>query len=169
MISKSEYDPYFSLFVESMESNGNSLIENLAFTQRYFEDVLKDIPEEKHLFSYAPKKWTIQEVIQHIIDTERIFCYRALCFSRGETASLPGFDQDLFVDTSHANDRNYQDLIAEMGVVRNGTIALFESFTETSLKRLGIGSGKQMSVRAAGIIIAGHQYHHINVIKERYL
>lgn len=169
MISKSEYAPYFSRYVEGMMSNGNTLLQNLQDSQRYFEKVLMELPAEKQLFVYAPEKWTIQEVIQHIIDTERIFCYRALCFSRGETNSLPGFDQDLFVETSFANDRKYADLLEEMSLVRKGTIALFQSFNNTALKRVGVGSGNSMSVRAAGWIIAGHQQHHVKIIAERYL
>ena len=111
----------------------------------------------------------MKEVVQHIIDTERVFCYRALCFARNDKTSLPGFDQDLFVANVDANARNWTDLLAEMAIVRQGTILLFKSFSDLALLRIGESSGKKMSVRAIGFLCSGHQIHHLNVLKERYL
>ena len=107
-------------------------------------------------------------MVQHVIDTERVFCYRALCFARNDITALPGFDQDLFVANDNANTRNWEDLLAEMRVVRQSTILLFNSFTDEALLRIGSGSGKNMSVRAIGFLCSGHQIHHLNVLKERY-
>ncbi|MDT7832158.1 DinB family protein [Flavobacteriaceae bacterium S356] len=169
MISTKEYAPYFSRYINPTLTNGKSMIENLIDSQQRFEDVLRNVPKEKHLFSYAEGKWTLKELIQHIIDTERIFCYRALCFSRNDATSLPGFDQDLFINEGNANERMYEALLDEMAVVRMATIHLFKSFSDEALERVGVGSGNNMSVRAAGIIISGHQNHHVQIAKERYL
>ncbi len=110
----------------------------------------------------------MKEVVQHIIDTERVFCYRALRFARNDKTSLPGFDQDLFVANVNANARNWIDILEEMRVVRQGTILLFKSFTDEALQKIGEGSGKNMSVRAIGFLCYGHQMHHLKVLKERY-
>ncbi|WP_232731543.1 DinB family protein [Tenacibaculum sp. SZ-18] len=125
--------------------------------------------KEKENFAYAEGKWTIKELIQHIIDTERVFCYRALSFARNDQQDLPGFDQDLFVVNSVAQQRDYNELLDEMDVLRKGTIQLFKSFTHDDLLKTGTGSGNKISVRALGMVLAGHQQHHLNVVKERYL
>jgi uncharacterized damage-inducible protein DinB len=169
MIPTNEYADYFSRYIDPTIANGKSIIENLEESQQNFENALKNVPNEKQNYAYAEGKWTLKELIQHIIDTERIFCYRALCFSRNDQTSLPGFDQDLFIDHGNANERAYDDLIQEMNIVRQGTIQLFKSFSEEALKRVGVGSGNNMSVRAAGYIIAGHQNHHVRIAEERYL
>lgn len=169
MVSTKEYAPYFSRYIDPTTTNGRSMIENLIDSQQKFEDVLRDVPVEKHSFLYAEGKWTLKELIQHIIDTERIFCYRALCFSRNDTTSLPGFDQDLFIEEGNTNERTYEALLDEMAAVRASTIHLFKSFSDEALERVGVGSGNNMSVRAAGFIISGHQNHHVRIAEERYL
>ena len=118
--------------------NKKSIIENLVASQKVFDDVLRNLPVEKHNFSYAEGKWTIKELIQHIIDTERVFSYRALCFARNDNTSLPGFDQDVFVENDNANDRNYYDLLNEMEVLRKSSIQLFKSFSDEALLRVGV-------------------------------
>jgi uncharacterized damage-inducible protein DinB len=130
---------------------------------------MRNLPEEKHSFSYAAGKWTLKELIQHIIDTERIFCYRALCFARNDKTALPGFDQDIFVDYGNANQLNYFDLLDEMATLRKSSIQLFQSFSEEALLRIGVASENEMSVRALGYLFSGHQMHHLNIVKERYL
>ena len=111
----------------------------------------------------------MKEMIQHIIDTERVFCYRALCFARNDKTFLPGFNQDWFADNSYANARDYYDLLDEMKVLRQSTIQLFKSFSNEALLRVGVASGNEISVRALGFLFSGHQIHHLNVVKERYL
>lgn len=108
-------------------------------------------------------------MIQHIIDTERVFCYRALCFARNDQTPLPGFDQDVFVDNAKSNDRDFNDLLDEMNTLRKSTIQLYKSFSEEALLRIGVASGNEISVRALGYLFSGHQIHHLNVVKERYL
>ena len=114
-------------------------------------------------------KWTPKEILLHVIDTERIFSYRALRISRSEKAELSGFDENSFAQNSNANNRSIEDLIDEYITVRTATISLFKSFPETIMKNTGIASGKPLSVVAAGYIICGHEIHHVNIIKERYL
>lgn len=169
MIPQNEYAPYFEQYIQLVSQDDNSIIENLQNSQKEFDGLLRNLPKEKQDFAYAEGKWTIKELIQHIIDTERIFCYRALCFARNDQTSLPGFDQDIFVDNANSNDRDYNDLLDEMDVLRKSTIQLYKSFSDEALLRIGIGSGNKMSVRALGFIFSGHQMHHLNVVKERYL
>lgn len=169
MIPKSEYAAYFEPYVSPIFENGNDILANLKDIQLQFEALLDNISPEKQTFAYAQGKWTIKEIIQHLIDTERVFTYRALCFARNEKESLPGFDENKFVIYSKANQRPYSDLLAEMKIVRKSTLFLFESFSDEDLCRVGVGSDRDMSVRAAGFIIAGHQNHHLEIIKERYL
>lgn len=169
MIPKNEYAPYFEQYMQLVSKDEKSIIENLVASQKVFDDVLRNLPVEKHNFSYAEGKWTMKELIQHIIDTERVFSYRALCFARNDNTSLPGFDQDVFVENDNANDRNYYDLLNEMEVLRKSSIQLFKSFSDEALLRVGVASNNKMSVRALGYLFSGHQMHHLNIIKERYL
>ena len=169
MIPKNKYAPYFEQYMQLVSKDEKSIIENLVASQKVFDDVLRNLPVEKHNFSYAEGKWTIKELIQHIIDTERVFSYRALCFARNDNTSLPGFDQDVFVENDNANDRNYYDLLNEMEVLRKSSIQLFKSFSDEALLRVGVASNNKMSVRALGYLFSGHLMHHLNIIKERYL
>ncbi len=168
MIPTTEYVPYYTSFITSL-SQENSIIQNLEDVQSEFENTLRNVSSEKENFAYAEGKWTIKELIQHIIDSERVFCYRALCFARNDKQDLPGFDQDMFVVNSVAQQRDYNELLNEMDLLRKGTIQLFKSFTAEDLLNIGSGSGNKISVRALGMVMAGHQQHHLNVIKERYL
>ena len=169
MIPKNEYAPYFERYIKLVSKENKTIIENLEKSQNDFDSLLRDLPKEKHDFTYAEGKWTLKELIQHIIDTERIFCYRALCFARNDKTSLPGFDQDIFADNDTANERNYYDLLEEMATLRKSSIQLYKSFSEEALLRIGVASDNKMSVRALGYLFSGHQVHHLNVIKERYL
>lgn len=169
MIPENEYASYYKQYIELVENNGKSILDNLMNSQKEFDTVLRNLPVEKQNVAYAEGKWTIKELVQHVIDTERIFCYRALCFARNDKTSLPGFDQDIFAENVNANARNYDDLLDEMDLLRKGSIALFKSFSDEALLRIGIGSGNNMSVRAIGYLFSGHQMHHLNVVKERYL
>tara|TARA_B110000503_G_C7001101_1_gene351584 strand:- start:261 stop:812 length:552 start_codon:yes stop_codon:yes gene_type:complete len=169
MIPKNEYSPYFEQYLQLVSEKGKSIIEYLEDSQKDFESLLRNLPVEKHNFSYAEGKWTIKKLIQHIIDTERVFSYRALCFARNDSSSLPGFDQDVFVDNDNANDRDYYDLLDEMAVLRKSSIQLYKSFSEEALLRIGVASDNRMSVRALGYLFSGHQMHHLNIVKERYL
>lgn len=118
---------------------------------------------------YAPDKWTIPDIVQHITDTERVFAYRALRFARNDATRLHGFDQDLFADNAHAVKRDLSDLLEELKLVRQTTIMLFNSFNDVMLLRQGFCYKGDMSVLAIGFTIIGHQEHHLAIIKEKYL
>jgi hypothetical protein len=120
-------------------------------------------------YSYAPGKWTLKSVLQHMIDTERVLAYRALAFARGETQVLPAFDEDGYAEHADTKHRSVRELIHELIGVRNSTIALFNSFNESMLQRSGKTPGGICSVLALGFIISGHQCWHLNIIQERYL
>jgi uncharacterized damage-inducible protein DinB len=132
-------------------------------------EFLNELPADKWTYRYAEDKWTIKELVQHIIDTERIFSYRALCFSRKDETSLPGFDENVYVQNSNANNRNVEELLAEMEIVQKSSIALLESFTEEQLEASGVANNNPIYVKAIGYILVGHTRHHLNIIKERYL
>ncbi|WP_375240416.1 DinB family protein [Polaribacter sp.] len=169
MISKSEYAPYFEQYMQLVSVEEMSIVDNLEASQKEFHNLLENLPVEKHNYAYDEDKWTLKELIQHVIDTERVFCYRALCFARNDKTELPGFDQDIFVDNDNANDRDFYELLSEMDVLRKSTIQMFKSFTSEALLRKGIASKNSISVRALGYLFSGHQLHHVNIIKERYL
>ena len=124
---------------------------------------------EKADYAYAPGKWTIKEMIGHIIDTERIFAYRILSFARNEQAALPGFDESQYVEIAHFKDRSLFSFSEEFALLRKANLYLIKSLNEDELNRTGIASGRSISVRAMLYILAGHVIHHENVIKERYL
>ena len=132
-------------------------------------ELLSGISEEQSLHSYAPGKWTIREVLNHMNDGERLFAGRALWFARGFTDPLPGFDQDVAVENAHANNTSWADLVEESKIVRLGTISLFKSLPEEAWDRTGVASDNPVSVRAIAYIIAGHVTHHLGVLREKYL
>ena len=169
MVPKTEYAPYFERYMQLSVLKDKTIIESLESAQDEFESVLRNLPDKKHSFSYATGKWTLKELIQHVIDTERVFCYRALSFARNDQTALPGFDQDIFVDNDTANERDYYDLLDEMKVLRKSSIQLFKSFSKEALLRIGVASNNKMSVRALGYLFSGHQIYHINNVKECYL
>lgn len=127
------------------------------------------IPAELINYAYAPQKWTVRQVFQHVIDTERIFAYRALVISRGESTPIPGFDENEYAKNGTAENRNWDDMLKEWSLVRQSTNCLFNSFTPAQLIRLGTASNYPISVNALGFIIFGHALHHIRILKERYL
>lgn len=133
------------------------------------KDFLAGISEEKSTYAYAEGKWTIKEVLQHIIDCERIFNYRALCFARGETASLPGFEEDDYAANAAANNRSWADLVGEFLALRASTTWMYRSFSAAMLATSGIANNNPMTALATGFTTLGHFYHHKNVIEERYL
>jgi hypothetical protein len=130
---------------------------------------LETIPPDKYDYRYADGKWTIKEMLQHIIDGERVFDYRALCFARKDPAPLPGFDENIFAKNAKADRRNWNDLLEEFKTVRKGSEFLFASFDDEQLNAAGIASDHSNYVLAFGYINIGHSLHHQRIIKERYL
>ena len=123
---------------------------------------------EKADYAYAPGKWTLKELAGHMIDTERILCYRLLSFARGESSPLPGFEEDEYVKNAHFADRSLHSIGEEFSLLRRANQYLFKSLNEAELSRLGTASGRLISVRAILFVIAGHVIHHTKIIKERY-
>lgn len=159
--------PYFERYISQVEED--DLLPALRRQALTFSSFLESIPEEKRNHRYAVDKWTIKEVLQHLIDTERVFAYRALCFSRKESQPLPGFDENLYADHSGAAQRNWDDLVEEFKVVRRSTDLLFSSFSEEQMNSGGIASGNPNYVLGCGFIIVGHIHHHLKILRERYL
>ena len=145
------------------------LIPQLTELKNEFIEFLEQLTPEDLKRSYAEGKWTVAQVLQHILDTERIFQYRALSIARKDKTALPGFEQDEYVPVSRAQNRKLSDFIKEFTTVRNSGIALFESFDEAMLKEIGNANGAPLSPRAAGFITAGHQKHHLILFKTHYL
>lgn len=166
-ISANEYNPYYQPYVKALKDT--ELFEALNKSFESTLALLENRTEDELLYQYEKNKWTIKEIVQHLIDAERIFCYRALRFSRNDRTDLPGYDENWFVDFSKANNRTITDLLTEFHSVRSASVSLFKSFSDEMLLRTGVANKAEMSVRAAGIIIAGHNWHHLNVIKALYL
>jgi hypothetical protein len=130
---------------------------------------IKGLSEEKWNYRYAENKWTIKELVQHIIDGERIFAYRALCFARKDATPLPGFDENLYAESSNANNREPTSLLEELQVVQKSSALLFRTFDEDQLEAKGVANNNPIYVRAIGFIIIGHALHHLKILEERYL
>ena len=149
--------------------DGDDILEILTRQSASFLQFLETLPEEKRAYSYGPDKWTIKDVVQHILDAERVFAYRALCIARGEKQGLPGFDENEYADKSKADKRNWNNMLEEFKVVRRSTEILFASFDKEQLDNTGTASSWPVYVLGIGYIIAGHLNHHHNIIRERYL
>jgi uncharacterized damage-inducible protein DinB len=146
-----------------------SMAEAFAAQDEYWNNFLTTITEEKSQYAYAENKWSIKEVLQHIIDTERIFAYRALSIARKETVTLPGFDENDYAANSNADERTWADLVEELKTVRQSTIWLYKSLSTEALQHIGKFSKAEGTPELLIKIIIGHFYHHANVINEKYL
>lgn len=166
-LKDNEYLDYFSTYISKV--NNQELVEGFIENRDCTITLLESITENKYSYSYAEGKWSIKELLQHIVDTERIFSARALRIARNDKTKLPGFDQDDFNPYSGANGRSKSELINDYIATRNNTISLFNSFTDEMLLRIGHVSGHKLSTRASGFIIIGHENHHLEILKERYL
>lgn len=166
-LKTNEYNPFYQTYIDACGKNGlvEGLINNLNFSLKFFNS----IPTDKQEYSYNVGKWTIKELLQHLIDSERIFAYRALRIAREDKTNIPGYEHNDYVPVSRANNRNYSDLVEEFNLVRLSSIALFKSFDNQMLLNIGLANNDTISVRAIGFIMVGHYNHHIKVIKEKYL
>lgn len=162
-----EYASYYGKYV-NLVPEGN-ILEILSDQILSVEKLFSGITEEKSKFRYSEGKWSIRELLGHITDTERVFAYRALRFSRNDKTALPGFEQDDFVPNSNHTNVLLKDLVEEFVLVRKSNIKLFESFTDEMWLRTGTASENTMSARAVAFNLAGHLIHHSNVLKEKYL
>jgi uncharacterized damage-inducible protein DinB len=163
-----EFPPYANMYIKLLPDDG-LLIKHLKDNFIAIKELILSLPEEKLNYRYAENKWTIKEVLVHIIDDERIYAYRALCFARNDKTELPGFEQDDYVLCSRANERSIKNIMEEYEVVRGSTIALFDGLPEDSFLRMGTANNNKVTVRALAYHIAGHELHHINILREKYL
>ena len=162
-----EYDGYYTGYVQRITSS--NVVAVLQDQQFEVIELLRSLPEEQASFRYAPDKWSIKELVGHLLDTERIFAYRALSIARGETQSLPGMDQDAYVANGDFDSRSVTSLVGEYLHVRGATIALLESLGPDAWHRTGTANDVSVTVRALAFIIAGHEAHHMAMLRERYL
>lgn len=162
-----EYAPYYGTYIGKVPDGdlramlASQLAETLA--------LIRSIPESRGGHRYAPDKWSIKGVLGHLADSERIFSYRALRIGRGDTTPLPGFEQDDYVPMGNFDARSLRDLADELAAVRQATLHLFAHLDQAAFERRGTASGKPVSVRALAYIIAGHELHHVGILKTRYL
>ena len=161
-----DYNPYFDNYISLVE--GENILDALENNLRTTEAFLKSIPEEKGDYRYAEEKWSVKQVIIHITDTERVFAYRALSIARGDNSPLPGYDENIWADNCAAEKRTLADVVEEFLSVRQSTVHLVKSFDDELLSRKGIANNNPSSVIALAFVIAGHELHHLNVLRERY-
>jgi hypothetical protein len=169
MISKKDvqvpafYDTYINAVKE------NDLAAALKKSLKQFLKTVKNIPSKKIDYAYAEGKWTVREMLQHMIDAERVFAYRALWFARKDQAPLPGFDEKNWAVTANASKRDWDDMIEEFSYVRKSTQALFAAMDEEQLRSSGVANNNTINVAGLGFVCAGHLNHHLRVLQERYL
>ena len=162
-----EYAPYQMNYIKLVSEH--TILKGLVNQKEEMIHFFKTIPVFKQEYKYAEDKWTIKDLMLHLIDAERIFTYRALRIARNDKTALPGFEENDYVITANANERDFESLLNEYSIVREATISLFESFSESDLLKLGMASNASVSVRGIGYYILGHELHHKNIIIERYL
>ena len=163
----SEHLPYYGKYVDRVPDG--DLLQTLRAQLDETLALVRGLPEERGGHRYAPGKWSIREVLSHVIDAERIFAYRALRIGRGDATPLASFDENAYAAAANADARTLVDLAEELEHVRLGNLALFRGLDDEALARRGTASGGEVSVRALAWIIAGHERHHVSLLRERYL
>ena len=163
-----EHGDYYSTYIDRVPDD-RPLIDVLGEAPDALEALLANLPAERENFAYESGKWTCREVLGHVIDAERLFSYRVLHIARADSAELPGMDQDQWAAASNAAGRPISDLLREFRGLRNANAALFASLDEETLSRRGVASGFEFTVRALVHIIIGHELHHRDVLRTRYL
>lgn len=167
-LQSNEYDMYYQRYLDKLEgtiSLRNGFEEGKKSVVAFF----KSIPSDKLSYRYQPGKWTVKEILQHLIDTERIFMYRCFRIARKDTTPLAGFDQNIYIAPSGADNKSLDDLLNEFLINRNNSIVLLNSLTNENLAFVGDANGGAMSARAAAFTIIGHDRWHMEVIQNRYL
>ena len=158
---------FYTTYIDKVEGADAFKVmkDNLATTTSFLKSLTLDTWNHR----YAPEKWNVKEVMLHVIDTERIFAYRALRFARNDQTPLAGFDQDAYVPCSGAETRSPDSIIEEYAAVRLATIALYKNFTNDMMVKMGTASNNPFSTLALSFIIVGHENHHLQILRERYL
>ncbi|RED66216.1 DinB family protein [Cohnella lupini] len=162
-----EYGTYYEQYI-GLVPTGN-IVEFLADVLKTTSELLSDIPEDRGNYRYAPDKWSLKEVLGHINDNERVMAYRLLRFARGDRTPLAGYDQDEFMKGVSFDSLSLTEIIEDYISVRRSTLTLLRGLSEEAWSRRGIANDNEMSVKALAYIIAGHELHHLNIVKERYI
>lgn len=162
----SEYAAYYGGYIEQVHVDVIAMLTGQMAALRH---TLADLPEEKGSYAYATGKWTIKELLSHLIDGERMFAYRVLRISRGDTTPIEGFEQDDYIATSNANNRTFADLLDEMELERRANLLMIANIDDAGSQLMGTASGQPISARAIVYIMAGHVEHHLGILQERYL
>jgi len=167
-LSSSECDEYFLKYINKLSSN-TELREGFEVGKTTLENFFKSIPKNKLAYRYLPEKWSIKEIFQHLIDTERIFMYRCFRIARRDVTALAAYDQNIYIEPSAANDKSLESLLNEFVANRNHSISILKSLTKEDLCFVGNANGGAMSARAAAFTVIGHDIWHMEVIGNRYL
>ena len=162
-----EFAPYYNTYISLVEDD--NVIPALKAQSAELRAVFSAIPEEKGTFAYADGKWTLKEVLSHLIDGERMFAYRILRISRGDETPIEGFEQDGYIENSNANNRPFAELLEEFDLQRRSNLMLLNNLSDEASRRMGTASGQPVSARALTYIMAGHIRHHIDILNQRYL
>lgn len=158
---------YFKYYVSLVKEE--NIEKSLKDSYGLIKSTIENLDEEKGIYAYGKDKWSIKELLVHIIDTERIFCERALRFARNDKTELPGFDHDEYVKFSNANNRTLKSILKEYKAQRKSTIQLFKNFNDEMLKKSGKANGNELTVLTIAYIISGHELHHLEILKTKYL
>ncbi|WP_299185040.1 DinB family protein [uncultured Aquimarina sp.] len=167
-LSPKEYDEYYGRYIKKL-SPQVSIIEGFEIGKDDVINFFESISPEKQEYRYDINKWSVKEVLQHLIDTERIFIYRCFRIARNDQTPLAGYDQNIYIDPSGANQKSMSELIGEFEIVRQSSISFLNSINDDQLMYIGNANGGDMSARAAAFTIIGHEIWHMDIIKERYL
>lgn len=167
-LKSTEFNHYYLQYIDKLSAE-LELRKGYVAGEKMVLDFFAAIPEEKLTYRYAPGKWSIKEIFQHLIDTERIFMHRCFRIARNDQTALAGYDQNVYIKPSNADNKSIQNLLDEYKATRQYSIALLHSLTDEDLKSIGNANGGVMSARSAAFLILGHDIWHIEVIKERYL
>lgn len=164
--ASTEYAPYYERYVSLV--TGDNVNSTLAAQPAELRKVFGELAEEKGRFAYEAGKWTIKELLGHVIDGERMFAYRALRISRGDETPIEGFEQDDYIENARSNERSFADLLDEFELLRVANVLMFNHMSDADWQRSGTASGVGVSVKALAYIMAGHVIHHVNIFNERY-
>ena len=162
-----EFQKYIQRYLDLIPTE--NWLEEMKISGDKTLEIYRNISEENSNFAYAEGKWTLKELLQHLIDAERIFAYRALTFSRKDKNNLPGWDEEEYAKHYFSNERTLNSLIEEFEAVRKSSVIFFENLNTEQLNEKGIANGNEISVETIGKLMVGHNVHHLNIIKERYL
>lgn len=162
-----DFQKYIQRYLDQIPS-GDWLAE-LKISEEKTIGIYSNLTEEQSKFAYAEGKWTLKELLLHLSDTERVFQYRILALARGDKNNLPGFDENEYAAQSFANERSLESLLEEYKLVRKSSQILLETMNPIALQNIGTANGNEISAETIGKLIIGHNYHHLNIIEERYL